>query len=57
MTRPDLFNKITKSLQINGTEKPWIVQKFGGTSIGKYAEKIAEDVVSCVPSALAHVGN
>jgi aspartate kinase len=23
----------------------WIVQKFGGTSIGKFAEKIAEDVV------------
>jgi aspartate kinase len=23
----------------------WIVQKFGGTSVGKFAEKIAEDVV------------
>jgi aspartate kinase len=24
----------------------WIVQKFGGTSVGKFAEKIAEDVVA-----------
>jgi aspartate kinase len=23
----------------------WIVQKFGGTSIGKFPEKIVEDVV------------
>jgi len=23
----------------------WIVQKFGGTSVGKFAEKIAEDVI------------
>jgi aspartate kinase len=26
-------------------DKGWIVQKFGGTSVGKFAEKIAEDVV------------
>jgi len=24
----------------------WIVQKFGGTSVGKFAEKIAEDVIA-----------
>ncbi|KAF7796163.1 hypothetical protein EIP86_007337 [Pleurotus ostreatoroseus] len=24
----------------------WLVQKFGGTSVGKFAEKIAEDIVS-----------
>jgi aspartate kinase len=24
----------------------WIVQKFGGTSVGKFAAKIAEDIVS-----------
>jgi hypothetical protein len=28
----------------------WIVQKFGGTSVGKFAEKIAEDVVGYCPS-------
>ncbi|POS84289.1 hypothetical protein EPUL_004347, partial [Erysiphe pulchra] len=27
-------------------EKGWVVQKFGGTSIGKFATKIAEDIVS-----------
>lgn len=26
-------------------EKRWIVQKFGGTSVGKFAETIVEDVV------------
>lgn len=26
----------------------WLVQKFGGTSVGKFVEKIAEDVVSFV---------
>ncbi|KAG7451054.1 aspartate kinase [Guyanagaster necrorhizus] len=25
---------------------PWLIQKFGGTSVGKFAVKIAEDVVS-----------
>jgi len=29
----------------------WIVQKFGGTSVGKFAEKIAQDVVGFVPHA------
>lgn len=28
----------------NGRES-WIVQKFGGTSVGKFADKIAEDIV------------
>jgi aspartate kinase len=32
-------------LQSNSKEMGWIVQKFGGTSVGKFAEKIAEDVV------------
>ena len=27
----------------------WIVQKFGGTSVGKYAERIAEDVLGFAP--------
>ena len=30
------------------SEMGWIVQKFGGTSVGKFAEKIAEDVVTYV---------
>jgi aspartate kinase len=28
----------------------WIVQKFGGTSVGKFADKIAEDVVRYRPN-------
>jgi aspartate kinase len=28
----------------------WLVQKFGGTSVGKFAVTIAEDIVSCVSS-------
>lgn len=27
----------------------WLVQKFGGTSVGKFAVKIADDIISCVP--------
>ena len=30
-------------------ESRWIVQKFGGTSVGKHAEKIPEDVVLYCP--------
>ncbi len=29
-------------------EKGWIVQKFGGTSVGKFAITIVEDIVRCV---------
>jgi hypothetical protein len=36
-------------LQNNSNEMGWIVQKFGGTSVGKFAEKIAEDVVRYRP--------
>ena len=32
----------------NDTSRPWIVQKFGGTSVGKFADKIAEEVVRSV---------
>ncbi|KAG8809289.1 Aspartokinase, partial [Serendipita sp. 400] len=36
------------SLYQNSTDPdtPWVVQKFGGTSVGKFAIKIAEDAVS-----------
>jgi aspartate kinase len=29
----------------NASPGPWIVQKFGGTSVGKFAVNIAEDIV------------
>ncbi len=29
----------------NDNSKPWIVQKFGGTSVGKFADQIAGNVV------------
>lgn len=29
----------------NPHTKPWVIQKFGGTSVGKFANKIAEDLV------------
>jgi aspartate kinase len=32
-------------LQGNQAEGGWIIQKFGGTSIGKFAAKIADDIV------------
>lgn len=32
-------------LQKNDAKAGWIIQKFGGTSVGKFADKIAEDVV------------
>jgi hypothetical protein len=28
----------------------WIVQKYGGTSVGKFAVQIAQDIVPCVSS-------
>ena len=31
----------------NDNSKNWIVQKFGGTSVGKFADKIAQDIVRC----------
>ena len=36
------------SLLRNNQSKPWVIQKFGGTSIGKFANKIAEDIVRLV---------
>ena len=27
-------------------ESKWLVQKYGGTSVGKFAKKIAKDIVS-----------
>lgn len=32
-------------LNNNTSNGDWIVQKFGGTSVGKFPDKIAEDIV------------
>jgi aspartate kinase len=29
----------------NESPNGWIVQKFGGTSVGKFPDKIAEDII------------
>jgi aspartokinase len=29
----------------NNPEYPWIVQKFGGTSVGKFLDNIANEVI------------
>ena len=29
----------------HGTSRAWVVQKFGGTSVGKFALNIAENIV------------
>lgn len=34
----------------NDSEGGWVVQKFGGTSVGKFAVNIAEDIVRFVLS-------
>ena len=34
----------------------WVIQKFGGTSVGKFAAKIAEEVVPCVYSLFHSAG-
>lgn len=36
----------------NNSDGGWIVQKFGGTSVGKFAVNIAEDIVRFVLSCL-----
>ena len=36
---------VTEALRHNEAAKPWIVQKFGGTSIGKFARQIAGNIV------------
>ena len=34
----------------NNKSKAWVVQKFGGTSVGKFAELIADDIVKFAPN-------
>lgn len=33
------------NLLYNDNSKPWIVQKFGGTSVGKFPHEIADKIV------------
>jgi aspartate kinase len=35
----------TQTWQRNTAPGGWIVQKFGGTSVGKFAVNIAEDII------------
>lgn len=37
--------KNTDGMQGNPSDAPWIVQKFGGTSLGKFADQIAVEIV------------
>lgn len=39
------MNGVNGHLASSDAKRGWIVQKFGGTSVGKFADKIAEDVV------------
>ena len=38
----------------NHDPKPWVIQKFGGTSVGKFADKIAEDLVRSENTPVFH---
>ena len=40
VTLPNLYQNSTDP------DAPWLVQKFGGTSVGKFAVKIAQDAVA-----------
>jgi aspartate kinase len=37
--------KMGSTMLTNPRGHGWIVQKFGGTSVGKFPDKIAEDIV------------
>jgi aspartate kinase len=47
---PPISTPVENGVLLDNTDQSlgWIVQKFGGTSVGKFAEKIAEDVVRYV---------
>lgn len=36
---------MTGTLVQNASSNGWIIQKFGGTSVGKFPDKIAEDII------------
>ena len=39
--------EVSKLLR-NDPEKKWVVQKFGGTSVGKFADRVVEGVVKYI---------
>jgi aspartate kinase len=41
----------------NASPNGWIVQKFGGTSVGKFPDKIAEDIVRYVSDSHLALGS
>lgn len=41
----------------NSSPNGWIVQKFGGTSVGKFPDKIAEDIVRYVSDSHLALGS
>lgn len=48
--------EMARVLLKNSGDQGWVVQKFGGTSVGKFPDKIAEDIVRYGPSPSAPVG-
>lgn len=40
-----IANATITTLKQNNPSKPWVVQKFGGTSVGKVPEVIAEQII------------
>ena len=40
----------------NDPKKKWVVQKFGGTSVGKFADRIVDGVVKYVCRILKEAG-
>ena len=36
----------------NDPKKKWVVQKFGGTSVGKFADRVVDDVVKYICQVL-----
>jgi aspartokinase len=39
------INAVVSERRKNDSSAGWVVQKFGGTSVGKFAVNIAEDIV------------
>ena len=40
-----IVDTTASSLKRNNPRQPWVVQKFGGTSVGKVPEVIAEQII------------
>lgn len=42
INNPEMDRKLLKK---NAGPNGWVVQKFGGTSVGKFPDRIAEDII------------